>query len=183
MTRCSGFFWNHVFPTTSSLANANSNILSPSVFLFPMAWPPCTSCNPVDWDPMCPFQSPPTMSCSEAGTLDTAQVRKVEKVKNLRKGLYPNHMHIFRPWRKHVQSFKKIGIKLYENLRSQGTHRHNTSIESKVRKWQSFQSGKVTKINARITYKPHAYLLTMEKTCAKFQKDRYKTVWGVALTR
>ena len=37
-------------------------------------------------------------------------------------GLYPKHMHIFRPWRKHVQSFKKIGIKLYEELRSQGTH-------------------------------------------------------------
>ena len=37
-------------------------------------------------------------------------------------GLYPNHMHMFRQWRKHVQSFKKIGIKLYEELRSQGTH-------------------------------------------------------------
>ena len=49
----SGFFLNHVFPTTSLLANAYSNILSPSVFLFPMVWPPCTSSNPVDWDPMC----------------------------------------------------------------------------------------------------------------------------------
>ena len=37
-------------------------------------------------------------------------------------GLHPNQMHIFRPWRKHVQSFKKIDIKLYEELRSQGTH-------------------------------------------------------------
>ena len=36
--------------------------------------------------------------------------------------LYPNHMPFFRPWKKHVQSFKKIGIKLYEELRSQGTH-------------------------------------------------------------
>ena len=33
---------------------------------------------------------------------------------------------------------------------------------------------KVTKINARITSKPHAHLQTMEKTCTKFQKDRYK---------
>ena len=53
-------------------------------------------------------------------------------------GLYPNHMHIFR---KHVQSFKKIGIKLYEKLRSQGTH--CLHIESKIdlssqsrKKWQ-----------------------------------------------
>ena len=37
-------------------------------------------------------------------------------------GLYPNHMHISRPWQKHVPSFEKIGIKLYEELRSQGTH-------------------------------------------------------------
>ena len=44
-----------MFPTTSSLANANSSTLSPSVFLFQMACPPCTSSNPVDWDPMCPF--------------------------------------------------------------------------------------------------------------------------------
>ena len=35
---------------------------------------------------------------------------------------------------------------------------------------------KVTKINARIISKPHAHLQTMEKTCAKFQKDRYKIV-------
>ena len=63
----------------------------------------------------------------------------------LQQGLYPNHMHIFRPWRKHVQSLKKIGIKLYEELRSQGTHCLYTSIESEVRKWQSSQSGKCDK--------------------------------------
>ena len=50
-------------------------------------------------------------------------------------------MHISRPWRKHVQSFKKIGIKLYEELRSQDTHCLYTFIESEVRKWQSSQSG------------------------------------------
>ena len=33
--------------------------------------------------------------------------------------LYQKQMHNFRLWRKHVQSFKKIGIKLYEELRSQ----------------------------------------------------------------
>ena len=52
------------------------------------------------------------------------KVHKVEKVTkiNAMQGLYPNHMHIFKPWRKHMQSFKKIGIKLYEELCSQGTH-------------------------------------------------------------
>ena len=60
-------------------------------------------------------------------------------------GLYPNLMHISGPWRKHVQSFKKISIKLYKELRSQGTHCHNIFIESEVRKWQSSQSGKSNK--------------------------------------
>ena len=70
------------------------------------------------------------------------QVRqKVIKIQ----GLYPKHMHISRPWRKHVQSFKEIGIKLYEELRSQGTHCQNIFIESGVRKWQSSQSGKGNK--------------------------------------
>ena len=35
---------------------------------------------------------------------------------------------------------------------------------------------KVTKIKARIISKPHTYLQTIEKTCAKFQKDQYKIV-------
>ena len=46
---------------------------------------------------------------------------------------------------KHVQSFKKIGKKLYEELHLQGTHCHNIFIESVVRKWQSSQSGKSNK--------------------------------------
>ena len=38
-------------------------------------------------------------------------------------GLYQKHIHNFRLWKKkHVQSFKKIGIKLYEELCSRGTH-------------------------------------------------------------
>ena len=67
---------------------------------------------------------------------------KWKKWQKLIQGLYPNHMHISRPWWKHVQSFKKIGIKLYEELRSQGTHCLYTFIESEVRKEQSSQSGK-----------------------------------------
>ena len=50
------------------------------------------------------------------------KVYKVEKGTKLIQGLYSNHVHISRPWQKHVQSFIKIGKKLYEELRSQGTH-------------------------------------------------------------
>ena len=106
---------------------------------------------------------------------------KWKKWQKLIQGLYPNQMHISRPWGKHVQNFKKICIKLHENC----AHKVSTvttfsyrSENDKVRKVE-----KVTKINARITSKPHAHLQTMEKTCAKFQKDRYKIVWGVVLTR
>ena len=45
----------------------------------------------------------------------------------------------------------------------------------------AFGSGEL--INARIISKSYAHLQTMEKTCAKFQKDWNKIVWGVALTR
>ena len=48
-------------------------------------------------------------------------------------------MHIFRPWRKCVQSFKKIVIKLYEELRSQGTH----CLFIEVKKSLTSQSGKI----------------------------------------
>ena len=60
---------------------------------------------------------------------------KWKKLEKLMQGLYPNHMHIFRPWRKHVQSFKKIGIKLYEELRSQGTHCRKMTKFTKWKKW------------------------------------------------
>ena len=90
---------------------------------------------------------------------------KWKKWQKLIQGLYPNHVHISRPWHKHVQSFIKIGIKLYEELRSQGTH------------------CLLTNINSRIISKSYANLQTMAKTCTKVQKDQYKIVWGVALTR
>ena len=66
---------------------------------------------------------------------------KWKKWQKLMQGLHPNHMHIFRPWRRHVQSFKKIGIKLYEELHSQGTH----CLYTEVKKWLSSQSGKSDK--------------------------------------
>ena len=58
---------------------------------------------------------------------------------------------------------------LSQNLRSENDKVHKVE--------------KVTKINSRFISKPHAHLQTMEKTCAKFQKDWYKIVWEVALTR
>ena len=40
----------------------------------------------------------------------------------------------------------------------------------------------MTKINLRILSKPHAHLQTMTKPYVKFQKDRHKTIGGVAHT-
>ena len=95
-------------------------------------------------------------------------------------GLHPNHMHIFRPWRKHVQSFKKIGIKLYECA-------HKVHVPTvytlRSKNDQVHKVEKVTKNNLTIISKPHAYPHTMMKTPAKFQKDWYKTVRGVVLKR
>ena len=50
-------------------------------------------------------------------------------------------MYIFRPQKKHVQSLKKISSKLYEELRSQGTHCLYIAVEkmtkfTKSKKWQ-----------------------------------------------
>ena len=50
----------------------------------------------------------------------------------------------------------------------------------KMTKFKKYK--KVTKNKARIIWKAHAHLQTMEKTCAKFQRDKYKIVW-VVLTR
>ena len=47
---------------------------------------------------------------------------KVEKVMKIEIKSYPTHMHFCRPGRKHVQSFKKNGLKLYEKLQWHGTH-------------------------------------------------------------
>ena len=48
----------------------------------------------------------------------------------------------------------------------------------------SSQRGKkVTKNKLTIISKPHAHPHTMTKTHVKFQKERYQTVRGVALTR
>ena len=132
---------------------------------------------------------------SNFGEVDVApmkndKVNELEKWQKLTAGLNPNHMHIFKAWKKwcanhgkkDVQSYIKIGMKLYKELCLQGNHCLYTFIESEVRK-KVHKVEKVAKINSRIISKPHAHLQTMAKTSAKFHKDGYKFVWGVALTR
>ena len=109
---------------------------------------------------------------------------KWKKWQKLIQGLYPNHMHISRPWRKNVQSFKKISIKLHEELRSQGTHCHNIFIESEVRKWQNSQSGKSNKNKCKDYIQNHMHIFRLwRKHVQSFKKIGIKIVWGVALTR
>ena len=97
-------------------------------------------------------------------------------------GLYEKHLHIFRLWRKHVQSLKKISIKLYEELCSRGTY----CLYIEGEKWLSSQCGKKwkkkKKKNLTITSKSNAHPHTMKKMHAKFHNNRHKTVRGVALT-
>ena len=87
---------------------------------------------------------------SNFGEVDVApakndKVNKVKKWQKITAGLNPKHIHIFKPWTKHVQSCIKISKKLYKELRLQGTHCLYTFIQSEVRKWQSSQSGKSDK--------------------------------------
>ena len=65
---------------------------------------------------------------------------------------------------------------MYKVLCLQANHCLYTFIESEVRNDKVHKVEKVTKINSRIISKPRAHLQTMAKTCAKFNKDRYKTV-------
>ena len=120
----------------------------------------------------------PTVYTSEVRIWQSSQMRK--KWQKLMQGLNQKHMHIFRLWREHVQSFKKIGIKLYVKLCSRGTHCLYTKSEKRL----SSQCGKSDKIDQIVISKTHAYphTCTMKKMHAKFHKDRYKTVRGVALT-
>ena len=69
----------------------------------------------------------------------------------------------------------EIGLKKYP----QSVHFHKTwgSENDKVK----VEKGK--NINLKIISKPRALLQTWEKTCAKFQKDQFKILWEVAITR
>ena len=108
------------------------------------------------------------------------KLKKNKKETKIWQELYEKHVHIFRLWRQHVQSSKKISIKLYEELCSRGTH----CLYIEGAKWLSSQCGKSgKKNNLTITSKSYAHPHTMKKTHAKFHNNRYKIVRGVALTR
>ena len=83
-------------------------------------------------------------------------------------------MHSLIPWRKHMQSFKLIDTKLYEELRSQEvqcTHCLYTEGE----KWLSSQCGKVTEKFQQL-YQNHMHILIPWRKQAKFQNIRFKTI-------
>ena len=69
-------------------------------------------------------------------------------------------MYIFRLWRKHVQSSKKISIKLYQELCSWGTH--YLYIEGE--KWLKFTMWKKEKkkIIEQLHSKPYTHPYTMK---------------------
>ena len=99
-------------------------------------------------------------------------------------GLYPNHMHIFRPWKKTSVKFQKNQHKTVGGV---AHTRYPLSIHfdcknawkmAKLNLWKKWQ-----KKILGLYPKPHAYLQTMNKTPIKFWKNRHKTVGGVAHTR
>ena len=49
------------------------------------------------------------------------QSNKVEKWQKLTAGLNPNHMHIFKPWKKDLKSCIEEGLKLYDPKKSTET--------------------------------------------------------------
>ena len=92
-------------------------------------------------------------SCNhKVPTVYTSEVRKWQSSESTKKwqkiwqGLHEKHMHIFRLWRKHVQSCKKFSIKLYEELSSRGSH----CLYIEGEKWLSSQCEKSKKNNVHV---------------------------------
>ena len=89
------------------------------------------------------------------------KVRKMEKVTKIKARIISKpHAHL-QTMEKTCAKFQKGCMKLYEELRSQGTHCLYTEVE-KVHKVE-----KVTKNNLTIISKPHAHPHTMMKTPRK----------------
>ena len=65
-------------------------------------------------------------------------------------------------------------------MRTQGTNYPFTLILKMPEKCST--CGKSNKNNVSIISKPHAYFQTMYKSLVKFQRNRHKTVGGVAHT-
>ena len=79
--------------------------------------------------------------------------------------------------------FKRVSLKLWKELRSQGTYSISTLTMLEVKKVKAKNAKISEKNNFRIMKKSHAHLQTDIKLWVKFQKDWLKTVGGVALTR
>ena len=131
------------------------------------------------------------LSTSEVRKWQSSQSRK--KWQKLMQGLYQKHMHIFRLWRKHGQSFKKIGIKLYEELCSRGIHCLYTEGE----KWLSSQYGKsdkkwsnhyiqnicISSYNEENTCKVSKWSVQNCKRSCAHKRYPWSTYWGWKMTK
>ena len=111
---------------------------------------------------------------------------------NLQKKVSKINLRIISKPHAHFQSMMKTSIKFQNNrnkiigekeeLRIQCTLCQFTITIKMPEKRLSFNCEKVSKINLRIISKPLAHLQSMMKTSVKFQKNRNKTVGGVAHT-
>ena len=85
--------------------------------------------------------------CTNVQKMTVQIVKKKKKWQKLIWLVYPNHMHIFKAWSQCLQSFKSIGIKLKEELRTQGTLYPFTKMPEKMtkfklwKKWQKIIQG------------------------------------------
>ena len=87
-------------------------------------------------------------------------------------------MHIFKAWSGHLYIFQKNRINTVG-----GIHCPFIFIVKMPEKRLRSNCEKESKFNLRIIFKPHAYFLSIMKTSVKFQKNRIKTVGGVAHTK
>ena len=107
---------------------------------------------------------------------------KWKKWQKIIQGLYPNHMHISRPW-KTCAKFQKDrckivwGVALTRYPLSIHFHRIWGQEMTKFAKWKMWQ-----KLMQGL-YPNLMHIFRPWRKRAKFQKDRYKIVLGVPLTR
>ena len=119
---------------------------------------------------------------------------KVEKVIKIKIKSYPTHVHFCRPGRKHVQSFKKTGLKLYEKLQWHGTHWLYRSVNDKIEKEQ--RSGKkygkdymksmctssdygqnICKVPKKISIKLYEELCSLGSHCLYIEGEKWLSMW------
>ena len=105
---------------------------------------------------------------------------------NFGKSVKKKNLKIISKASAYLQSILKTYVKFLKNWdKTVGglAHCPFTFIVKTPEKRQSSNCKKVSKIDLRIRSKPHAHLQSMVKTFVKFQKNRNKTVGGVAHTR